>query len=71
MAERTEYSCDWCCVDSPSSGHVGDDWKIVVSPTGQKLHMCAECFKAGADAWEKARAKRFRDTHPIPGDGDK
>ena len=32
--------------------------------------MCAECFKAGADAW-RGSAKRFRDTHPIPGDSDK
>lgn len=66
MAVRQVYSCDWCCVDSPSSGYVGGDWRVVARPAdGEKLHMCPECFTAGCAAWESARLqRRWRRAHP-------
>lgn len=70
MAERVVYSCDWCCVDAPSSGSIGESWVVLddvgTKPEGVgKAHLCGPCHNARLDALKAARKARFRETHPL------
>jgi len=58
MAERKVYSCDWCGVDSPSPGFIGDTWKIIADPeNGSKVCLCGECIKVTVIAWREVRER--------------
>lgn len=67
MSVRQVYSCDWCEKDSPTPGSIGGDWKVEVKPgtSSEAKHLCPDCHKAWREAWEAARAARFRVTHPL------
>jgi len=62
--ERTIYSCDWCSVDASSAGSIDDGWEVRESPSQKaKVVLCRACFKAACEAWERARARRFKEAH--------
>lgn len=69
MAVRQMYSCDWCSVDAPRSGSMGDGWQVRHHPsTGKDVHLCFTCFQAWCRAWELARKARYEETHPPDDD---
>jgi hypothetical protein len=59
MAERKIFSCDWCGVDSPSPGFVGELWKRFDSVEyGTHEWLCEKCVAARVAALDYAKANR-------------
>lgn len=60
MATRTIYLCDWCDVESPKPGYVGEAWKQIESPdvTRTLEWLCERCFAHYKVAVAYARDER-------------
>ena len=60
MAVRQVYSCDWCHIDAPTSGSICGDWKTPHDPNGNKMVMCADCYKAMCNVWTATENERIK-----------
>lgn len=58
MVARQVYSCDWCEVDSPRPGFIGDRWSNSQDPSGKDIHLCPTCTQERADIIASARERR-------------
>ncbi len=67
MSERKVYFCDWCEVQSPTTGSVGHDWVVLTVSVTTHEHLCQACNNARLTALSQARKSRRPKATPAPG----
>lgn len=58
--QRTIYSCDWCGVDAPKPGLIGDGWMFCETPLrvqNKREVLCAGCHQVACGVWERAKER--------------
>jgi hypothetical protein len=74
MAERKIYSCDWCHVDAPKAGSVGDGWLVgneldPLTSKDARVVLCHDCrgIRKQHLMHAKAEAEAKADVEPVRG----